>query len=495
MSKIDTSRLEQKSGTYCIARSSALRDTTLLAVAGEYRSQTSRRYITLAQRDLSHRFSGETPTLVTTKYDGEGVFLYYEAGDEPPIFTFNAPSGRVRVGLPCFTAIQERLQQAGVKKGLFAAELYLKGAKLPRRPSVSDVISVSFGSDADAIGQLSLAVFDIIMLDGHDWRRHEAEFEMVWARLEALFGNDESAPIHRVEGAILAERALASACAERVERGDEGVVIRRLTRKEIYKVKPSFSVDAVVIGYVEGEFEGNYGITSLLTGLTDPSFNSNGGQIREFARVGSGFSDEQRVLLLEQLSRDKLAAPIDKTDNDGRPIQFITPQHIIELEGESLESESFSGRENRTPIYHYGPEGYQFRRLHPLPRLTYATFARLRDDKTLSDGGARVTQLISEQAAEQQSGEGIDPPRQATVARREVYVKESKGKKALRKFLLVESSGENRFPYVILHTDISLGRKSPIDHTVKVANNRDHADALFDLLIKENVKKGWERVA
>ncbi|MGB0579522.1 MAG: hypothetical protein ACPGVU_07455 [Limisphaerales bacterium] len=80
----------------------------------------------------------------------------------------------------------------------------------------------------------------------------------------------------------------------------------------------------------------------------------------------------------------------------------------------------------------------------------------------------------------------------AKVVRRHVYTKTTKGKVALRKFLLVETDGINRFPYVIVYTDISLGRKKPIDHTIKVAKQREQADALLEALLADNVKKGWE---
>src|SRR6266496_4973302 len=39
----------------------------------------------------------------TTKYDGEGVLVYYEQNKEP--FAFNAPSGRVLLGFPALQTL------------------------------------------------------------------------------------------------------------------------------------------------------------------------------------------------------------------------------------------------------------------------------------------------------------------------------------------------------------------------------------------------------
>ena len=45
--------------------------------------------------------------------------------------------------------------------------------------------------------------------------------------------------------------------------------------------------------------------------------------------------------------------------------------------------------------------------------------------------------------------------------------------------------------HAVIHTDAALGRKQPIAHNFKVANQREHADALLDAWIEENIKKGW----
>src|SRR6185295_13699135 len=128
------------------------------------------RFIGIKPADLSVRYGPDSRVLATTKYDGEGVFVYFEAGRDIEIFTFNAPSGRVRVGLPCLKELAASLKARGTKKVLFRAELYLREAVDGRRCASADVNRASHSTDAGDAGRLRLALLDVIMLDGRDLR-------------------------------------------------------------------------------------------------------------------------------------------------------------------------------------------------------------------------------------------------------------------------------------------------------------------------------------
>ncbi len=95
---LDTSKLTNKCGAYRFATSGAVTDKILLEIASQYETSVSRKMTALKPDDLPKRFIGDEPVLETTKYDGEGVLIYYEQNKEA--FAFNAPSGRVRIGFP-----------------------------------------------------------------------------------------------------------------------------------------------------------------------------------------------------------------------------------------------------------------------------------------------------------------------------------------------------------------------------------------------------------
>ncbi|MGB0579521.1 MAG: hypothetical protein ACPGVU_07450 [Limisphaerales bacterium] len=349
----DETRLQKKVGKYQFAKSNALTDTTLLAHASEYRTNVSRKYIQLSAGDIKERFNSNDEVCVSTKYDGEGVFLFYNAEEDGPPFLYNAPSGRIRIGLKCLDVAAEKLQQAGIKKALLVGELYHPKVKGKPRPTVSDVITISFTGTAKELNNLTFAAFDAIMIDGQDWRKKANDFKTTWKRLAEVLGDTDKDLAHRVVGNIVTEDQVGELFAKAEKAEEEGVVVRRLDRQDIFKIKPALTIDAAVIGYVEGEFEGKYGVTSLMLGLSGED-----GVIREFGRVGSGLTDEERIRLLSELSAEKIDAPVIKTDSDGRPVSFVKPRLIVETAGENLEAENLSGRENLTQTFTYADGKY-----------------------------------------------------------------------------------------------------------------------------------------
>lgn len=483
--RVDIHRMQDLGGGVHVATSNAVKDVTLMGVATEYRREVSRAYIQLSEEEIADRFAADKAFAISRKYDGEAVFIYFEDGQTPEAFAFNAPSGRCRYGQPPLTAIAEKLKAAGVKRALCVGEYYLKGEDGGPRPTHSDILRASFRNKAEEADRLAIALYDLIMLDGTDWRQAPGGFTATWEKLGDLFGTDESAPVHRVSGGIGEGSTIPDRFKEEVADGQEGIVVRKLDALEVFKIKPMLTVDAVVIGYVEDQVENTYGIASLLVALTA------NGYLREFARVGSGFSDDERVRLLKELSADKVEAPLLKTDSDGRPVQFVPPRLIVEIRGESLEAERLSGRENLTPTFRFADGGYTFHNSQPLPRLIHATFSAFREDKTLSEGGARLAQIMDAEteAAFQPVEAGSS---ESSILERKVYTKTTKGKTAVRKFLLIHTDGVGRFPFVVHYMDASLGRKEPFQRTLKVANTEDTARDLYNSLIEENVKKGWQ---
>jgi hypothetical protein len=126
--------------------------------------------------------------------------------------------------------------------------------------------------------------------------------------------------------------------------------------------------------------------------------------------------------------------------------------------------------------------------------LTHATFSRFREDKELEQGGARLGQVIDAETEKSFNLKG-GKPAEPKILKRRVFTKMTKGQTALRKFVQLETDGVDRFPYAVLYTDISLNRKNPIQHALKVANTAEDADALFDETIEVNIKKGWTEYA
>lgn len=487
---IDSTRLTRKSGDYAFAPRGAVTDRVLMEVAENYETEVSNRFLAINPADLPARYGPDTRVLETTKYDGEGVFVYFEAGRNPEIFAFNAPSGRVRIGLPCLREQAEKLKARGVRKVLLRAELYLRETVEGRRCASADVTRASYSTDAADAGRFRLALLDVIMHDGRDLRSHQADFLTIWKLIGELAGTDPQRLVHRAEGGEVSGADLPRVFQEKTGSGLEGLVIRRLDRPEVCKLKPRRTIDAVVVGFVEGEFEGNYGMMSLLTALAYPP-KDRGLQLQSIARVGSGFNDQDRVDWLGRLSAMRMEAPLAMSDSDGRPVRFVKPGFVVELEAEDVlpADEEASGQQ----VFGWNSSRWSFEGLAACPRLLLPTYHRLRADKEFTAQAVRIAQLTGREIP---APEVINRNLPALeIVRREVYTKEIKGAQAVRKLVVGRRPlTAGAFPYVVFWTDFSAGRKTPLEVTTLFAHTESRAEALVKKLIEENVTKGFELV-
>lgn len=487
---IDLSRLTRKSGDYAFGPRAAITDRVLMEVAEQYEIEVSNRFIAIKPADLPARYGPDSRVLETTKYDGEGVFVYFEAGRTPEIFTFNAPSGRARVGLPCLKELAANLKARGLKKAMLRAELYIRETVDGRRCASADVTRASYSNDPADAARFKLAVLDVIMQDGRDMRAHQSDFLTIWKLIGDLAGTNVEKLVHRAEGSEVSGVDLPKLFEQKTTGGLEGLVIRRLDRPEVCKLKPRRTVDAAVVGFVEGEFEGNYGMMSLLTALAYPG-GGRGLQLQSIARVGSGFNDQDRVDWLGRLSTLRVDAPLAMSDSDGRTVRFVKPGFVVELEAEDIlpADEEASGQQ----VFGWNNSRWSFDGLAATPRLLLPTFGRLRADKDFTPQSVRLTQLTGREIATPELINRNLPALE--IVRREVYTKEVKGALAVRKLVVGRRPATaGAFPYVIFWTDFSAGRKTPLEVTTLFAHTETRAEALVKKLIEENVTKGFDLV-
>jgi ATP dependent DNA ligase C terminal region len=487
---IDLARLTKKSGDYAFGPRSAVTDRVLMEVAEQYEIEISNRFIAIKPADLSARYGPDSRVLEMTKYDGEGVFVYFEAGRSPDIFTFNAPSGRARVGLPCLKELAANLIARGTKKVLLRAELYLRETVDGRRCASADVTRAGYSNDPADPGRFRLAVLDAVMHDGRDLRAHQSDFLTIWKLIGELAGTSAEKLVHRAEGGEVSGADLPKMFEQKTSGGLEGLVIRRFDRPEVCKLKPRRTLDAAVVGFVEGEFEGNYGMMSLLTALAYPA-RERGLQLQSIARVGSGFNDQDRVDWLGRLSTLRVDTPLAMSDSDGRPVRFVKPGFVVELEAEDVlpADEEASGQQ----VFGWNNSRWSFDGLAACPRLLLPTFHRLRADKDFTPQAVRLAQLTGREITTPELINRHLPALE--IVRREVYSKEVKGALAVRKLVVGRRPATaGAFPYVIFWTDFSAGRKTPLEVTTLFAHTETRAEALVKKLIEENVTKGFDLV-
>jgi ATP-dependent DNA ligase len=483
---IDRNQLKM-TGSYGIATGGAVRDQVLLAVAADFEAAVMRKIEALSPADIAARYAGQDQVLVTTKYDGESTYIYIENAQEP--FCFSANSGRVRLGFSALGSLASKLHAAGVKKALLRAELILPSSSdFTRRMGVADVIRASFSGNQADIDALQLVLLDCVMLDGKNLRSQQTDFAQTLALMQAWVGSDPSQSVFCMAAEVAPESALPEKFASVIEAGGEGIVVRRLNRQELKKIKPHKSIDAVVLGFVEGDFEGKYGVASLLTGLVYPLEDGSQAFVQTFVRAGSGLSDVQRVQMLDQLRPLKIDAPLAMTDSSGRTIQFIKPRLTAELHGEDIIVQE-NGRDVRTQLLRWDQanERYEFLGLSSCPRLSFARFAKMREDKVWNAGGARIEQVVHNASRPQP----VLGDHRAKIIRRELYAKGE----MLRKLVVVQKADpELPFPFLLYWTDYSAKRAEPLKVSLQVAADAERAEKIAEKLLQEELTKGFVRI-
>ena len=268
----------------------ALLDQDLLARLKRYKRQVAKRYRVIEPQIVSRALPQE-PLFVSPKLDGELWFLVKKDGDVALV----AYNGRVLHGVALLAGVQERL--AGASQIVIAGELVAaSGSERPRSHHVNTALS-----DPKLEGALSFHAFDLVEDEGAD--ALSRSYELRHGRLLDLLGEDAGARctvVHTQRGdpSVVAQRYRDWVLADRFE----GVVARS-DRGLTYKIKPTSTVDLVVLAFGEritGTATGGAQVKQLRelqVGLVreDGSFQLVGS-------VGTGLSEEDRVRWHARLS-------------------------------------------------------------------------------------------------------------------------------------------------------------------------------------------------
>ena len=228
MSLFRRDRLEIKLGGYAIGSPVALTDPKLLTVTQDYKRHTAARMAPLEADDIRKRLP-ESDYHASLKVDGEFNVLAFADGEA---ITVN-PGGTVRVGLPFQKEAADRLKAAGVKKAIFAGELYFVRSD-GKRPRVHDVSRVARQPASRAeLEDLRFAPFDIIEVDGEGPSK---TYRQTWQRMKDLLGGGTRVDLpesHWLKDGAEVEKQFR----KYVDAGAEGLIVRSDAAGQ-YKIKP-----------------------------------------------------------------------------------------------------------------------------------------------------------------------------------------------------------------------------------------------------------------
>lgn len=446
-----------------------------IQTAIQYKKNVAGRFVAVEGAKIKQLIGG-TRFSVTRKIDGHLQVVFFRDGQ---CVMLNSQGKQRTDNLKCLDVFADSLKSAGVKSAAIAAELYYPAES--GRPRCSDVITAL--ADSKKKDLLRLAPFDIIELDGSPWKPdHYADTHN---KLCVLFSGEMVKPV-QMRGVNSVEE-VREIYDEWVEgEGAEGLVIHSDSHI-IWKVKPRHSIDAAAIGYTSSD----RGLRDLMLAV-----RREDGLFQMFAVGSNGFSEEDRLKIIDRLAKLHVESQYILSDSRGIAYQMIRPELVFEVSVLELVSRGNDDKVKMNPLLRFDEtQGWLMEGNTPGVKALSMTIERERTDKTPSQTDVRISQLTDICPFEEDEAPVKLEP--SVLLERRVFKKESGGKVMLHKFLLWKTNKEQsgRYPaYVFFHTDFSSGRKEMIKRDIAYSSDEAQIREIFKAEIAENVKKGWEEV-
>ena len=442
----------------------------------DYKKSVASKYLPVSQGEILSKIREADEYLLSIKYDGHSYLLCYENGE---VALINA-GGNIIEDLPVLIDAKILFEELKIKKACIAGELYFN--KGEERSRVFD-LTANLDEKSENI---YFAGFDILSFDDTEYQKSELLKKQL--KLDEIFKKGKK--LHSVGTKTVSSRKEIEDYYKQVVLTDnnEGAVVKSVEGM-IYKIKPSVSLDAVIIGYVESEGNRSGMIREVLVAMiTDDN------QYQITAKIGNGFSDEERKTLLKIL--DKIKVDSDYIESSGANVAFkmVRPELIIEYSSIDLAIENSKGSINKMCLK-YENSRFSAIQLRTCVSSMSPVFIRMRDDKKVNKNDLRFSQITD--SVELIHSEKKLDLKKSTIIKREVFYKEVKSHKMVRKFLLWETnkSEDPDYPAYVFHfTDYSPTRKDVLKKDIKVSDSKKQIQAIYNKNILENVKKGWEPI-
>ena len=462
-------------GTGQRAAPGSLRDKDLASLLERYKREVAKRYRIIAATEIEQHLP-KGNLLISTKLDGELWYLVKRGAE----VVLCAPNGRVITGIPLLADAAKRLAKTG--DVIIAGELF--AIPPAGRPRVQHV--------ARAIGDgkpemLAYQAFDLVDEGGES--RLATPYAQKLATLRGWLGEVEGQRLGVVttvdgDAAVAANYYREWVASQKFE----GIVVR--TEQGVaFKIKPTFTIDAVVIAFGE-RMSGEVAEVREL----ELALMRDDGSFQFIGPVGNGFSIDDRVAWQKRLSAMTVPSGFRMANRDGTLCRFVRPEIVVEVQLSDLIETDADDRPIRRMQFAYdATTGYSARGDGRVPALLFPIFKRERTDKTVTLGNIGLEQFTERLPAVLDGGAAARALAKSEVVRRAAYVKEMKGQLAVRKFIVIEThKREAGYPPFLVHfTDFSAGRAKPLETAMRAASTREKADAHVAAWLEENIKKGW----
>ena len=444
-------------------------------LAQKYKRQTASRYLPIGSEDITSKIIESELYAVSPKYDGHFYLLTFD-GTKAELINHG---GNVIKDLPLLKEANDLFKDK-CKDVVIAGELYLN--KKGERTRSFDMTAVLDEKSSD----IHFAAFDLLTLDGEEII---LDVKTLDEKLSSLL-NDGKA-MYPVRNTLVESRSDIADLYKSIvnEGGQEGIVVRS-QNGPTYKVKQLITLDAVVLGFSEGEGSRAGMLRELLVGLCVAK-----DQYILLTKVGNGYSDDERKSLLKKLAGKKVDSDYIEVSGSNLAFTMVVPDEVVEFSCLDVFGENSKGTISKMCL-NFKDKRYSAIGKQPAASVIAPVFVKFRTDKKAISEDAGLLQ-INKIFPLAKSDDKQSDLKKSEIISREVYVKESKGMKMVRKFMIwktnKEQSGE--YPsYVYHYTDFSPTRAEMLKKEIKVSDSKKQIEEIYANEILENVKKGWEKV-
>lgn len=248
-------------------------------------------------------------------------------------------------------------------------------------------------------------------------------------------------------------------------------------------------IPMAVIGYSENPDETSQ-VRSLLVALI-----AGDGRYQPVGHVGSGLNDESRTQLHTLLSNAEVPSGYIETDANHVAFHLVRPEIVIEIKVNDVLFESLSGPVSN-PLLEFDGQSWSRTGTGAGISIIHPVLVGIRQDKAVNPTDVRLAQIEEYFAWPVPPVITSDAAPASTLLRREVYTKGAGGKIMVQKFLVWATNKADRgyAEYVVAYVNFSSGRKDPLSTEVRISASCDQALAMFDALVADKVKSGWQQV-
>jgi len=432
----------------------------------------------------SNLTSGEM--YISPKIDGELWFMIIE---DDEVVLSNTRGKLIAGDIPLISEVS-KISKRFKGRVILVGELFVASKK--SRPRVSDLASALGGGAKAEVEKLGFAAFDII--SGGDVKSSIplVDYKDRLALIQRLLADGKRAKCVKTE-TINSPGEVINYFDNWVDAGKaEGLVIRA-GEGRIYKVKPSLSIDAVIIGYTEKSGDSSQ-VRSIILALmrADDTFQLLGS-------CGSLGDEKARKEMMQKIQKSQVKSNWRHTSGDGAIYHFVKPEVIVEIKVVDVQGEDSSGDSIRKMVLSIKDNEWVALQKLPCASVHHPVFIRYRSDKQVNALDLRIEQisdrcLISNKEI---NAEVVTLP-PSEIVRREVYSKTIKEITSVRKLVILKTNKEevdSDFPAYVVHwTDFSPDRKDPLKREVRLASVKETATTIAEEMLEKNIKKGWEKV-